>query len=136
MEIYGRCIRLPPRALRLVPILWLAAHAMTVDLAIAQETDRAAVVEDAGPFPTTSSAEAARERHFAKWRLVFFWTVVLLIVFVVAAGVIVRFSERFRALLLRGKSRPTPTEDVWLMHKTPEYGEDNEPGGEGRDAER
>lgn len=134
MENNGRCIRLTSRALRLVPILWLAAVPAPVDSAIAQETDRAAVVDDTGPPATTSPSEAARERHLAKWRLVFFWTVVLLIVFVVAAGVIVRFSERFKALIIRGRSKPTPTEDVWLMHKTPEYGEDSEPGGDGRDA--
>lgn len=70
-----------------------------------------------------------------------FWAAMLLFIFLVAAGVILSFSARFRAWLLRKKAPPTPAEDVWSMHRTPaEFpeqfpddhmnDEEDEPGGE------
>jgi hypothetical protein len=82
-----------------------------------------------GVNPAASSGDGAepqpvstrRQTELLRWRQTFFWGVVLLIVFMISAGVIIRFSIRYRRYLLSGKkSRPTPTEDVWKMHKLPE----------------
>lgn len=43
-----------------------------------------------------------------------------MIVFLVASIAIVLFSRRFRQYLSGKKGDPTPTEDVWAMHKAPE----------------
>jgi hypothetical protein len=62
-----------------------------------------------------------RQTELLRWRQTFFWGVVLLIVFMISAGVIIRFSIRYRRYLLSGKkAKPTPTEDVWKMHKLPD----------------
>ncbi len=47
------------------------------------------------------------------------WGLTLLIAFLFAAIAIVVFSRRFLGLLTREKSAPTPSEDVWAMHKPP-----------------
>lgn len=68
-----------------------------------------------------------RQTELLRWRQTFFWGIVLLIIFLISAGVIIRFSLRYRKYLLSGKSAPTPTEDVWKMHKVPKD-ELDEPG--------
>lgn len=71
------------------------------------------------PAATSAPVSIARDQRVTRWRLVCFWGLVLLFVFMIAAGVIIRFSERFKAYLLRGGRTVTPTEDVWSMHKLP-----------------
>lgn len=62
-----------------------------------------------------------KQTELLRWRQTFFWGIVLLIVFMISAGVIIRFSIRYRRYLLSGKKeKPTPTEDVWKMHKLPD----------------
>lgn len=74
-----------------------------------------AVDADSEPAPVSTR----RQTELLRWRQTFFWGVVLLIIFLISAGVIIRFSLRYRKYLLSGKSAPTPTEDVWKMHKVP-----------------
>ena len=78
--------------------------------------------------PTTGPAAAlAHDPRMAMWRLLFFWGVILLLVFLVGAGVIIRFSKRFRTLILSDPSPPTSNEDVWAMHRFPEKFEFDDP---------
>lgn len=64
--------------------------------------------------------EMVKDPRMVRWRQAFFWSVVLLIIFVIAAGAIIRFSLRFRSYILRDPAPPTQSEDVWAMHKFPE----------------
>jgi len=57
--------------------------------------------------------------------LTFFWATVVVLIFFVAALVIIRFTLRYRAYLFREPNRPTPSEDVWQMHRLPENDEDS-----------
>ena len=79
----------------------------------------------AAASPATASHPAGgssltRDPRMVLWRQTFFWAVVLIFIFVIAAGAIIRFSQRFRTMILTGPARPTPSEDVWAMHKAPE----------------
>lgn len=47
------------------------------------------------------------------------WGIVLLFIFVVSALAFIRVSRHYRRLLLHRPADPTPTADVWKMHKTP-----------------
>lgn len=80
-------------------------------------TQASTTIESASSQPTTSFSEDQRLLH---WRQVFFWSVVLLLIFFIAAWVIIRFSLRYRAYIFREKPPPTPSEDVWRMHRLPE----------------
>jgi hypothetical protein len=48
------------------------------------------------------------------------WGVVLLVILVFAAAAIVVFSRRYSAYLARKRSAPTPVDDVWSMHHSPD----------------
>lgn len=54
------------------------------------------------------------------------WTVIILMVFLVASYAIHRFSRRFRAYLLRKPVQPTACDDVWKMHRLPESWDENQ----------
>ncbi len=64
--------------------------------------------------------------------MTFFWAIVVVLIFIIAALVIIRFTLRYRAYLFREKLPPTPSEDVWKMHRLPEDDEDSrDQGAEG-----
>jgi hypothetical protein len=44
----------------------------------------------------------------------------LFLVFTVATLALVRWSRRFRAVITRRPHPPTPSDDVWRMHRLPE----------------
>ncbi|HKQ50163.1 MAG TPA: hypothetical protein VJZ71_18960 [Phycisphaerae bacterium] len=75
-------------------------------------------VNEAASQPASALSGDERLLH---WRQVFFWAAVLLLIFFIAAWVIIRFSLRYRAYLFREKPPPTPSEDVWRMHRVPEH---------------
>lgn len=84
-------------------------------------TDGVNRAASSGDDAASQPVSTRRQTELLRWRQTFFWGVVLLIVFVISAGVIIRFSIRYRRYLLSGrKARPTPTEDVWKMHKLPD----------------
>jgi hypothetical protein len=92
----------------------------------------AATLQTAPPTSSQSTRDLAHDPRMAKWRQIFFWSVVLLLVLMVSAGAIIRFSLRFRTLILRDESPPTESADVWAMHRFPEKFE-FEDGGESDD---
>ena len=111
---------------RIGPAIFVAALiygiAPDTQLAVGQTAmDGVAPAASNGDDAASQPVSARRETELLRWRQTFFWGVVLLIVFVISAGVIIRFSIRYRRYLLSGKkARPTPTEDVWKMHKPPD----------------
>jgi len=52
----------------------------------------------------------------------------LLLTFLILWLAIMRFTRRYRAYLAQSKSKPTPVEDVWLMHKLPPEALEDEEG--------
>lgn len=46
--------------------------------------------------------------------------IILILIFTIATLVIVRFSKRYRAYLMDRKAPPTPSDDVWAMHRLPD----------------
>ncbi|HUN81342.1 MAG TPA: hypothetical protein VMV81_07505 [Phycisphaerae bacterium] len=77
---------------------------------LAQTTSRAA----------GGAAALSRDSRIIMWRQTFFWSLILFLIFLIATWAIVRFTRRFRTMILSGPSSPTPSEDVWSMHKPPE----------------
>lgn len=77
---------------------------------LAQVTSRAA----------SGAAALSRDSRLIMWRQTFFWSLILFLIFVIGAWAIVRFTKRFRTMILTGPSTPTPSDDVWSMHKPPE----------------
>ncbi|NOT01840.1 MAG: hypothetical protein HOP29_14575 [Phycisphaerales bacterium] len=57
------------------------------------------------------------------------WGAVLLFIFVVSTFAFIRVSRHYRRLLLHKPADPTPTADVWKMHKTPPLDTDPDGGG-------
>ena len=65
------------------------------------------------------SARQKTDPRVARWVRALFWSVVLLVVLIFAAIAIVVFSRRYRRYLLRGRQAPTPSDDLWTMHRLP-----------------
>lgn len=91
--------------------------------------------EPARPSPPAARPTAASPQKLAPLREALLWGFVLFLVFLVAAGVIVRFSVRFRGLIASRPRSRTPDGDVWKMHRLPEDAgpprEDPDEGGTG-----
>lgn len=71
--------------------------------------------------PTTQPAAALSTSVQARLlRQALFWLVILVLVFLVSTTAFLRWSRHFRRSLFRRPHPPTPSEDVWAMHKLPE----------------
>jgi flagellar biosynthesis/type III secretory pathway M-ring protein FliF/YscJ len=71
--------------------------------------------------PSTQAALAPPPAVKAQaMRQALFWLVVLVLVFLVSSMAFLRWSRHFRRSILRKPHSPTPSEDVWAMHKLPE----------------
>jgi len=69
---------------------------------------------------TTKAATEQQRNEAARFSETLLWSLVVLVAFFFAAGAIVVFSRRFRTYLTGGRrSDPTPSDDVWQMHKPP-----------------
>lgn len=77
------------------------------------------LAQTAGALPTSGPAGLQSDPRVVMWRSALFWGVIIFFVFLVAALAIVRFSERYRRYLAGRTNPPTPSEDVWKMHKLP-----------------
>jgi len=77
-----------------------------------------------------ASAPVSRIVRVASLREAFLWGFVLFLVFLVGAGVIIRFSVRYRGVILSKPRVPTPDADVWKMHRLPGQAEPPGPGAE------
>ncbi|MEE8170564.1 MAG: hypothetical protein V3T70_08455 [Phycisphaerae bacterium] len=54
------------------------------------------------------------------------YTALLLTILLFAVWALRRFSLRYRGNLVRPRRRPTASDDVWSMHKTPEPADDDQ----------
>lgn len=82
----------------------------------------ATVVAQSGSAPTdvavTSQPVRSRPQpHLARWWQSIGWGVLLLVILVASASAIVVFSRRYRKYLRPESREPTPSDDVWAMHK-------------------
>ncbi len=66
---------------------------------------------------------------------VLFWLLVLISVFAIGTVAFLRWSRRFRKYLLARPHPPTPSSDVWSMHRLPDdaAGGDSKPAGQNRE---
>lgn len=90
---------------------------------------RGEVVAAEQPSPISASRE--NRINAMKWLL--FWLVIFVIIFAASSFAFLRWSRHFRNTLLRPPRPPSPSEDVWAMHRLPEDlepGEDLPRGGE------
>jgi uncharacterized membrane protein YidH (DUF202 family) len=67
--------------------------------------------------PTSSVPPETKVRAL---RQMLFWLLILVVIFLVSTLAFLRWSRHFRRSLLRKPHEPTPSEDVWAMHKLPE----------------
>lgn len=74
--------------------------------------DSGALATRPSPIPPAVKARAIRQ--------MLFWLIVLVLVFMVSTMAFLRWSRHYRRSLLRKPKEPTPSEDVWAMHKLPE----------------
>ncbi|MBX3396438.1 MAG: hypothetical protein KF841_13830 [Phycisphaerae bacterium] len=59
------------------------------------------------------------DRRVQHWWFTMGWGFLILVTFFAGATAIIVFSRRFRTLLRSEAAPPTPSEDLWAMHKTP-----------------
>lgn len=88
-----------------------------------------------GQAGTSRPADLAHDPRMIRWQQTIFWSAVVLLVFLIAAWAILRFSVRFRSYVLRDKSPPTPSDDVWSMHRVPKNVELGEEGPENQETD-
>lgn len=72
-----------------------------------------------GQIETSRPADLAHDPRMIRWQQSVFWAALLLILFLMATWALSRFSARFRTYLLREKGPPTPSDDLWAMHRLP-----------------
>lgn len=85
----------------------------------------ATVVAQSGSPPTdtevTSQPVPSRPQpHLARWWQSIGWGVLLLVILVASVSAIVVFSRRYTTYLRPESREPTPSDDVWAMHKLTE----------------
>jgi len=78
------------------------------------------LAQAATTLPSSGPGGLSPGERLVLWRSTLFWGLFILMIFVVAALAIVRFSVRYRRYLSDRRTKPTPTEDVWKMHKLPD----------------
>jgi TRAP-type C4-dicarboxylate transport system permease small subunit len=66
--------------------------------------------EDPGPMPVPTE----------QWYRAVIYLVLLVMGLAVCMFALLRLSRRYRERLLRKPDKPTPTPDIWRMHKLPE----------------
>ncbi len=88
-------------------------------------------IQPGGPHSTQTQLLSARTKLARSWLLAVGG---LFILFLVASLAMARFGRRFMAYITAKPAPPTPSDDVWRMHKVPEElpdeGEDSEPDDE------
>lgn len=106
--------------LYLLTLVFVLAGPIQSDVfAIGDEGPAVSSVQDGGE--ATSRQESLRDdKRMHRWRRTMLLGLVLLLVFAAGSYAIIRFSRNYRRYLLREPPKPTPTDDVWKMHKLPE----------------
>lgn len=87
-------------------------------------------VEEYRVRPPSARGPSAQQLMVEQSRLARYWLLMaggIVMVFLLASLVIVRFRRRLMAYLNPRPAPPTPVEDVWRMHKAPEPPPEEEP---------
>lgn len=79
------------------------------------------------PPAATQPAAKKIDPRVLYWSRALFLSLILFVIFTFAALAIIVFSRRYRATLARGQRPPTPSDDVWAMHKPPPPDEPDPP---------
>jgi len=79
----------------------------------------------ADEIAATQPAKTKPPLKLIRWWQSIGWGVFLLVILTASAGAIIVFSRRFRAFLTRQAGPPTPSNDVWSMHKLPDEADAN-----------
>ncbi len=72
------------------------------------------------PASALSQVAVSPEHAAPALALVLLVVFVVVLVFLIGGWIIVRSARRRQALTTRKRAAPTPSEDVWAMHKLPE----------------
>lgn len=111
---------------RRVGLILLVTGLVLLAISVVIVLDRSGQSPESAPLAVRESAPGIAR---ASWltQAVLLISLVFLI-FVVGTFAMVRFSRRFRAALLGRRATPTPSEDVWQMHRLPENHEQQQSG--------
>ena len=101
----------------MVALLLVAGWSLLIDLT------RPAVPGDDVATSQPISPEKAQDAR--RMRAILFYLMVLVGVFLVASFAFLRWSRRFRHVVLQKPHDPSPDDDVWSMHRLPDS--DDEP---------
>ena len=71
------------------------------------------------PSPALSQVTVSPEQAAPALALVLLVVFLVVLAFLIGGWIIVRSARRRRALTTRERTAPTPSEDVWAMHKLP-----------------
>lgn len=66
-------------------------------------------------------------------RAVLFYAMVLVGIFLIGSFAFLRWSRRFRRMVLQKPHDPSPADDVWAMHRLPEGPDEGDSPGSERD---
>ena len=89
--------------------------------------------------PSTTDAAASQPAHndpqleLARWWQSFGWGLLLLTIFAAAASAIIVFSRRYGKYLQSESREPTPSDDVWSMHKLEDWDDSDQHDDEDED---
>ena len=72
------------------------------------------------PASRPAHGTAARKTDALALRWILLWLPIFGLIFVVSTLAFLRWSRNFRRWIFRKPRPPTPSEDVWAMHKLPE----------------
>lgn len=80
-----------------------------------------------GPETAPSPLLPEARRHGRLLRQVLFLTLILVLVFAVSTLAFLRWSRKYRRSLMRKPRSPTPSSDVWAMHRLAPEGDAGPP---------
>lgn len=115
LEVGGRPVKLFVSALTLF-LAWPTHPGV-----FASGDDGPAVLSAPDAGEASSQPSSIRDdQRMRRWRRTMLLGLLLLVVLAVASVAIIRFSRNYRRYLLKDPRTPTPSDDVWKMHKLPE----------------
>ncbi|MCG8407342.1 MAG: hypothetical protein MI923_19260 [Phycisphaerales bacterium] len=115
----ARTTRVPaPRWIRLIMIL------ASLLLLPSAETTLKAQFRGNSDGTTSRPATMNDDPRVRAWWQVMGWGLLLIVIAITCSAAIIIFSRRFKKYLTGGASTPTPSDDVWAMHRLPEERDD------------
>ena len=104
----------------MMALLFVATWSLMIDLTRPATLDEGVATSQPTPSPE-------RVRDARQMRAVLFYVMVLAGVFLVGSFAFLRWSKRFRRVILQKPHDPSPDDDVWAMHRLPDDDDDESP---------